>query len=116
MSTAATSAKSPNNAEKEVFQKTFAFFIALQERGCTFDHDENNVLEPENGTSEMDITDDTFIFTEDGLTTDQYLDEAGLSSQFNLECSPLSRRPVNKSRCQRKLVMNFDKFNQPYIQ
>ncbi|KAG1788472.1 uncharacterized protein HD556DRAFT_1245206, partial [Suillus plorans] len=63
-----TAAKSVNDAEKEVFQKTFAFFIALNQHGCTFDAELNSDTS-ENGDV-TDITDNSVDDTEHGLTPD----------------------------------------------
>ncbi|KAG1825588.1 uncharacterized protein BJ212DRAFT_1474984 [Suillus subaureus] len=83
-----TAAKSVNNAEKEVFQKTFAFFVALNQHGCTFDAELNSDTSENHDVT--DITNDTADDTEDGLTPDQYLDKATLNSDLDYECSPLS--------------------------
>ncbi|KAG2086384.1 uncharacterized protein F5147DRAFT_588546 [Suillus discolor] len=77
-------------ADQELFEKTLAFFC------CSYS---------------IDIDDDF-----EGLTADQYLDSISTSSDTDLHigCIPSSRRPVKK-KCNGRLVMHFDAYNQPFI-
>ncbi|KAF8833796.1 hypothetical protein BDN67DRAFT_998876 [Paxillus ammoniavirescens] len=84
-----------NTAEKEVFLKTLGFFCALEERGCPFTMDDVR--------NDDDMT---------SLSSDQYMDNIDVVLDNGASCS--SRRPGVK-RCRGKLVMEFDKYNQPFI-
>ncbi|KAG2110340.1 uncharacterized protein F5147DRAFT_772592 [Suillus discolor] len=99
-------------ADQELFEKTLAFFVALSLRGCS-------PHSPTDGQNNTDVVGDSSIDIDDdfeGLTADQYLDSISTSSDTDLHigCIPSSRRPVKK-KCNGRLVMHFDAYNQPFI-
>ena len=91
-----------NTAEKEVFLKTLGFFCVLKERGCPFT--------PEDVSHAEDISDPV----DASLTCDQYMEN--IDVVLDNGALPSSRRPSAKLRCQSKLVMEIDTYNQPFIQ
>jgi hypothetical protein len=109
---------SASAADKEIFEKTLAFYIALCERGCSASDNSTDGL-TEGAESVMDHLDDMDVNDDsDGVTADQYLDAApsnssDVASDF-VDCLPSSRR-VKKAKCGGKLVMQLDAYNQPFI-
>ncbi|KIK33430.1 hypothetical protein CY34DRAFT_99623 [Suillus luteus UH-Slu-Lm8-n1] len=108
-----------NTADQELSEKTLAFFVALCLRGCSphspaDEHDNDSTVNTDMaGDGGMDTVDDF-----DGLTAAQYLDSLSFdtSSEADLRigCVQSSRRSVKK-KCNGKLVMQFDAYNQPFI-
>jgi hypothetical protein len=108
-----------NTADQELSEKTLAFFVALCLRGCSphspaDEHDNDSTVNTDMaGDGGMDTVDDF-----DGLTAAQYLDSLSFdtSSEADLRigCVRSSRQSVKK-KCNGKLVMQFDAYNQPFI-
>jgi hypothetical protein len=108
-----------NTADQELSEKTLAFFIALNLRGCSphspaDGHDDDS-------TVNLDMAGDGGVDTVDdfeGLTAAQYLDSISFDTSSDADlpigCVPSSRRSVKK-KCNGKLVMQFDAYNQPFI-
>ena len=95
---------SESTAEKEVFLKTLSFFCALKETGCHVTSEDVNCVE-DNYTASDSV--------DAGLTCDQYMDNI----DFVLDNSALrSSCRSSAKRCQAKLLMEIDVYNQPFIQ
>lgn len=82
-----------DNAKREVFLKTFAFFCSLMEHGCAF-------MASLECVSLDDDTDDVSSMA-----------SAAIDDEYNA-----TRHSSHVNSCQGKLVMRVDIFNQHYIQ
>ncbi|KAG2137941.1 hypothetical protein DEU56DRAFT_736613 [Suillus clintonianus] len=78
-------------ADQELFEKTLAFFVALCLRGCSPSHADGH-------------DNDTNLAGDD--TADTVDDFEGLTADH---------RQLVKTRCNGKLIMHFDAYNQPFI-
>ncbi|KAF9232988.1 hypothetical protein BU15DRAFT_66970 [Melanogaster broomeanus] len=108
-----SSRSSDHSAEKEVFMKTLGFFCALQEKGCPFASDDISAsVSGRTHDSPSDATGNDDGRSNEGVSCTQYIDNIDVVVDGG--SSRLSRRP-NVKHCQGKLVMENDKYNQPFI-
>lgn len=101
-----------------MFLKTLSFFCALKETGCHFTLEDANCEEDNyiaSDSVDAGLTCDQYIASDSvntGLTCDQYMDNIDVVLDDGALCS--SRHPHTKC-CQAKLLMEIDRYNQPFI-